>query len=113
MKVHEAAKLKKMSNKDFIKMVDDPRITSHMNKLPEELEAELFGEEKKIKEAVAEPTQTVDSAETVVVETTPEPIAKTKPIEEPCPVDLVTLELSIRGIGGKSPYYKWKYLLDA
>lgn len=125
MKVYEASKLLKRDSKEFIKELNDPRITSHLSKLPPEIEAELFGAEKKIEEAAAEPTKTVDSAETVMVNEKPkaEPKAEPKPEPKPvveipskedtCPVDLETLELSIRGIGGKSPYYKWKHLLNA
>lgn len=121
MKVYEASKLLKKDNKELIKELNDPRITSHLSKLPPEIEAELFGEEKKIEEAAAEPTKTVDSAETVLVNEKPKAEPKPEPApvveipskEDTCPVDLETLELSIRGIGGKSPYYKWKHLLNA
>ncbi len=45
MKAYEAAKLLKIPNKEFLQKYE---IKSHLSKLPEDLVAELFGEEKKI-----------------------------------------------------------------
>lgn len=105
MQAYEAAKKLKMENKEFLEKYG---MKSHMSKLSEDLVAELFGEEKKI-EAEPEPTETVDSAETVVVEQAPEVPAEPEP--EGCPVDAATVELSIRCLGGRSPYYKWRNLV--
>jgi len=113
MKVHEASKAKKMSNKEFLaEYGEEFNLKSHMSKLPVELEAELFGEEKKIEEAVEEQTETVDSAEAVVVEVEPEPVVEIESKEE-CPVSLEELQGGINGLGGKYKHYKWKHLLDA
>ena len=49
MKVFELSKLLKMPNKALIKLIDDPRVKSHMSKVPESVVAELLGEEKKNK----------------------------------------------------------------
>lgn len=64
MKAYEAAKKLKMKSKDFCRQYN---IDSHLSVLEDALVEELFGEEKKIDEARPEATQTVDSAETVVV----------------------------------------------
>jgi hypothetical protein len=124
MKAFEAAKKLGMKPKEFC---EEYGVKSHLSKITEELEAELFGGEKKI-ETEQETTETVDSAETVVLggeddnkinadevevqetDNANKPVEKAP--EEVCPVDLETLKLSLRGCGGKSPYYKWKYLLN-
>jgi hypothetical protein len=115
MKVFELAKELKIKSKALLNEIDDPRVTGHMSKVPESIVAELLGEEKKTQEAPAEPEAVVDSTETVSIEApivAPEPVVEAKPVEV-CPVDLVALKGSINGLGGKSPLYKWKYLLDA
>ena len=63
MKVYEASKKMKITNKEFC---EEYGLKTHMSKLPTSLEAELFGEEKKIQTA-EELTETIDSAETVVL----------------------------------------------
>lgn len=109
MKAFEAAKKQGMEAKEFCK---EHGIKSHLSKISAELEAELFGDEKKTETEQAA-TETVDSAETVIVGApAKDEVKPEKPVEESCPVDLATLELSIRGRGGKSPYYKWKHLLN-
>ena len=104
MKVFELSKLLKMPNKALIKLIDDPRVKSHMSKVPESVVAELLGEEKKTEEAPAEQETAVDTVETAVVAIVP--------VEE-CPVTLDELRGGINGLGGKYKHYKWKYLLDA
>lgn len=87
---------------------------SHMKKVPDSVVAEYLGEEKKI-ETEQEGTQTVDSAETVVVETSDvvePPVIETESKEE-CPVSLEELRGGINGLGGKYKHYKWRHLLDA
>lgn len=117
MKAYEAIKLLKVDRKEFLQTHE---LKSHMSKISEELEAELFGVEKKI-QAEPEPAQSIDSTEAIadVAQEAPEiPVeAITQPKATPstpeCPVSLETLATSLRGLGGKSPYYKWKYLLNA
>jgi len=99
MKAYEAAKLLKISNKEFIEKYE---VKSHLSKLSDELEAELFGEEKKIETARPERAEEPDTPEADVVES----------VEEECPVDLETLKTSLRGVGGKSPYWKWRHLVN-
>ena len=119
MKIYEVAKQMGKKSKDLLAEIDDPRVKTHMSLVPESLLADLLGSEKKIEETVEEPTETVDSAEAVgVVVAKPEPPMSTKALvemmsEPTCPVDLITLATSIRGLGGKSPYYKWKHMLNA
>ena len=62
MKAYEAAKRLGMKPADF---AHEYGLASHLCKIPDDLEAELFGCEKKIKKQAQ--TQTVDSAETVRV----------------------------------------------
>lgn len=103
MKAYEAAKLLKIPNKEFLQKYE---IKSHLSKLPEDLVAELFGEEKKI-EAGQAATQTVDSAETDVVVSAPE---KT---EEECPYTVEQVARHIKILGNKSPAWKWRHIVDA
>ena len=118
MKVFELSKQLKVSNKEFL--TANPQFKSHMSKVPADLVAELLGVEKKI-QAEPEPAQSIDSTEAIadVAQEAPEiPVeAITQPKATPstpeCPVSLETLAMSLRGLGGKSPYYKWKYLLNA
>jgi hypothetical protein len=109
MKLYEVAKQMGKKSKDLLAEIDDPRVKTHMSLVPESIVAELLGSEKKIEEAIEEPTETVDSAEAVVVVAKAEPA----PVAPTCPVDLITMATSIRGLGGKSPYYKWKHMLNA
>ena len=102
MKAHEAYKKLGMSKKEFCELYG---IKSHLSELDEALVAELFGNEKKTDEARPEDTQTADRAETILVE-------KAESAEDKCPVDLATLKVSLRGAGGKSPYWKWRYLVN-
>ena len=90
MKAYEAAKLLKMDNKTFLETYG---IKSHLSKLPEELEHELFGDEKKIEEARPETEAAVDIPEADVVEEMP---------------DERLIRKSIRCLGNKSPYWKWR-----
>ena len=133
MKGYEAAKKLGITSGEFCEQYD---LGSHMQKIPDELEAELFGSEKKIMEEQA-CTETVDSAETVLVdveasleaevedeaqedieedgkedieEVVEESIEEVKPVLK-CPVDLETLKTSLRGCGNKSPYWEWRHLV--
>jgi hypothetical protein len=107
MKAYEAAKLLKMSNKDFLKEYD---IKSHMSNIPTELEAELFGVEKKIQTGQAG-TETVDRAETTVVTVDTEVVTTAEEVvTEKCPVDIATIRAGINGCGNKSCYWKWRHL---
>jgi hypothetical protein len=115
MKAYEAAKLLKLSNKEFLEKYG---IKSHMSKVPEDLEQELFGDEKKIEEAGQTGTETVDSAETVVVDPVDAveedefPVLNTDETGEICPYSIEEIELGIRCLGGKAPQYKWRHLLN-
>ena len=64
MQAYQAIKMLKADRKEFLATYG---LKSHMSKLPDSLVEELFGEEKKI-QTEPEQTQTVDSAETDVVE---------------------------------------------
>ena len=97
MKVYEASKLLKISNKEFCELYGTK---SHMVKLSAELEAELFGEEKKIP-TEPEPEKAVDSTEAPAV------------VEEECPYTPEQVELGIRCLGGKGPQWKWRHILNA
>ena len=116
MKAYEAIKKLKVDRKEFLQTHE---LKSHMSKISDELEAELFGVEKKI-QAESEPAETIDSTEAVAdVEEAPEtPVEAISPVKATpstpeCPVSLETLATSLRGLGGKSPYYQWKWLLNA
>ena len=123
MKVYEASKSKKMSTKEFLEVYgEEYNLKSHLSKIPAELEEELFGQEKKIETPKPEPTETVDSAETVVVEDidlVEEVLAEIegKEVHKPIVKDekvpsLEEIELGIRGCGSKSSMWKWRHLLD-
>ena len=111
MKGYEAAKKLGMKSGDFCEKYD---LNSHMQSLPEELEAELFGSEKKILEEQT-CTETSNTAETVVV-ASESPVEAETPAEATatlpeCPVSLETLKTSLRGGGNKSPYWQWRGLV--
>ena len=113
MKVHEASKILKKSNKELLAEINDPRVKSHLSKIPEDILAEL-GFEKKITEAVAEPTKTVDRAETIVVDKSEEELhAELQPVVpvEDCPYTPEQIELGIRCLGNKGPHWKWQHLI--
>ena len=91
-------------------------LKSHMSKLPDSLVEELFGEEKKI-QTEPEQTQTVDSAETDVVEvaTIGELVqdsgVKSSDVET-CPYTERTIRKSMKMLGNKSPCWKWRHTLN-
>ena len=99
MQAYEAAKKLEIPNKEFLAKYG---LKSHMSKVPDDLVAELFGEEKKI-ETQQPTTETVDSAETDVVEVE---------VKETCPYTTAQIELGIRCLGGKAPQWKWRHMLD-
>lgn len=104
MKVYELSKKLKLSNKELIEQIDDPRVTSHLSNIPEDILEQFDVKEKKIEEAEPEPTETSDSAETVVV------TAIEKKSDLP---DGVTPEMvwhACTGIGSKSDLWKFKDL---
>jgi len=96
MQAYEAIKRLKADRKEFLEMYG---LKSHMSKIPAELEAELFGEEKKIQTG-AEPTEATDRTEAIVLET-----------EEVCPYPLKAVRKSIHLLGNKSKAWKWRHLL--
>jgi hypothetical protein len=102
MKVYEAAKLLKITNKAFL---EEYGLKSHLSKLPEALEAELFGDEKKTEEAGEPVTETINSAEADVVTETVN-TAET----EVCPYTPRQISKSIKLAGNKSPCWKWRHL---
>jgi len=97
MKAYEAAKKLGMSSKEF---VEEHGLGSHMQSIPVELEAELFGDEKKIVEEQAQ-TETVNTAEADVVET-----------ETGCPYPPKVIRRSILVLGNKSPCWEWRHILE-
>jgi len=115
MKAYEAAKKLDIPTKEFLETYG---VKSHLSKLPAELEAELFGDEKKI-ETVPEPTQTVDTAEAVVVEITgreeglPETTGTGNNItEQECPYTEQQILRSCRLLGNKSPCWAWRHMVN-
>lgn len=102
MKAYEAGKKLGMSGGDFAK---EYGLKSHLSKLPDKLERELFGDPVLIHE---EETITMDSAETVVVGETKDSVLGV----DGCPVGRDELLTSLVKLGGASPYIKWDYLLD-
>jgi hypothetical protein len=122
MQVYQGAKQLKISNKELIQLIDIPEVDHHMDKIPDELLEELGLVEKKIETPEPEPTETVDSAETVVVEDidlVEEVLAEIegKEVHKPIVKDekvpsLEEIELGIRGCGNKSSMWKWRHLLD-
>ena len=103
MQAYEAIKRLKADRKEFLEQYG---LKSHMSKIPADLEAELFGEEKKI-QTEPEPTAgtdtteattiTVDSAETLVAE---------------CPYTKEQVRKNIRLLGCKSRAWQWRHILD-
>ena len=122
MKVFELSKKLKKSNKDLIAEIDDPRVKSHLSKVPEDILAEFDVEEKKI-ETEPEPTATVDkdedavvtvdSAETIVVEVKEEVVNEKVPksTEETCPYSIEEIRMGCRCLGNKAPQWKWRHLI--
>ena len=118
MKAYEAAKKLGIDNKAFI---EEYGLKSHLSRVPDELEAELFGSEKKIVEEQAQP-QTVDSSETVVVGDAGEPdpeltVSAKKPVTSEqvkgeCPFPLDVVRRQIRMNGNKSKCWQWRHLVD-
>jgi hypothetical protein len=106
MQVYQGAKQLKLSNKELIRLIDQPEVDHHMDKIPDELLEELGLVEKKIKTPEPERTETVDSAETDVVEVEiEEVIAKPEVHKEPeCPYTIPEIKLGIRCLGGKMPW---------
>jgi hypothetical protein len=98
-----------------------------LSKLPEALEAELFGDEKKTEEAGEPVTETINSAETSVVGE-PNEIERsdngnirldTKTVsgdqasagaEVECPYTPRQISKGIKLAGNKSPCWKWRHL---
>jgi len=118
MKIYEASKILKKSNKDLIAEIGDPRITSHLSKIPEDILATL-GLEKKTTQAEPKPAQTVDSTETVFVGTeyvaenlNPDvELSKQVVEDEVCPYTAEEIELGIRCVGNKGPHWKWRQVI--
>jgi hypothetical protein len=107
MKVYELAKKLKKSNKELIADMDDPRVKSHLSKVPDDILAEFDVDEKKIT-TEPEPTPTVDSAETTVVDVE---IAEKQTEAEECPYTLSQIAVGIRMCGNKSKAWKWRHLI--
>ena len=101
MQVYEAAKILGIESKEFCSLYG---LKNHLSKLPKKLKAELFGNEKKImeKQTLA---PAVDKSEAPTITIDP-------PKKEECPIGMKDLELAIRLLGAKSPYFKWKHLLN-
>lgn len=98
MKVHEYAKKHGM---DTETVKEKFGLTSHLNKIPEEV---LLMEDE-----TASDIEVVDEE---VVSSTPEPIVDVEEkMEDKCPIDIENLKLSLRGAGSKSPYWKFRHLV--
>jgi hypothetical protein len=109
MKLHELAKHLKMNSKELLREMADPRVTSHLSTVPEDMVAYYMGGEKKT-EAGQAAAAVADTAEVErVVET---PVAIEPATELACPVDVDTIKASIRGAGNKSPYWQWRALAN-
>ena len=98
MQVYKLAKLLGIKSKELIAELDG--IDHHADNVPDEIADKMLADmnETPIPAIIepAEATQTVSAA----------PEAPT------CPVDMSTVELSIRCAGNKSPYWKYKNLLE-
>ena len=99
MQVYEASKMLGIESKEFCSLYG---LKNHLSKLPKKLEMELFQEEKKIVEEQA-PEKTVNPVKAVKKEEAA--------VQEECPISKKDLELSLRLLGGKSPYFKWRHLI--
>lgn len=95
MKVYELAKALKRESKDLCKEYE---LKSHLSNVPEDLVAELIGDEKK-NTTEPEPTQTIDSAETVIVK------EELKELELPDGVTAEKVWLSCHIAANKSPFW--------
>jgi hypothetical protein len=122
MKAYEAIKRLKVDRKEFLEQYG---IKSHMSKIPPELEAELFGEEKKIQTGQAG-AEGVDSSEAVVLvpvveeeDTKAEEVAQNPPDivndytdAKECPYTLEEIALGLRCLGSKGKMWEWRHLLN-
>ena len=104
MQVYKLAKVLGMTSKELIAELDG--IDHHADNVPNEIADKMIEDLKEtpLPEIIEQPKET----ETVSI--TPE--VQNKPKEPVCPVDLATIELSIRCAGNKSPYWKYKNLLE-
>ena len=103
MVVYQLAKKLGVTTKEMIKMLDGA-VDHHCDKVPAELEAKFL--------ASPEPEPEIEQEAVVKA---PEPPVKEETTPEPtdvCPIDLETLALSLRGCGAKSPYWKYRSLLN-
>ena len=105
MKVYELSKKVGMSNKELLQ---ETGLKSHLSVVPEDILAKYITEEPE--DADTEITEDV-VAEVVAEIKEPKIIEEWEPIGK-CPVSLETLELSLRGGGDKSPYWKYRGLLE-
>ena len=140
MQVYKGAKQLKISNKELINLIDRPDVNHHMDKIPEDLLEDLGLVEKKISASEPESTQTVDSAETVMVgeenesetdSTDNDADANSESSIESddgaecvlsdssehvqelgeCPYTKEEIALGCRGCGNKSTMWKWRHLI--
>jgi len=101
MKVYELAKILGVKSRELINKIDE--VDHHADKVPDEVLCKYLPDEP---------------AEEVVLAPIVEPVVETQTVstsikvKETCPVDMATLELSIRCVGNKSPYWKYKALLE-
>lgn len=140
MQVYQGAKQLKLSNKELIELIDKPEVDHHMDRIPDEMLEDLGLIEKKIQTTEQEPTETVDSAETVTLGEANE--GETDSIENDvdvdsessiesndgaegvlsdgdgdvrelgeCPYTTEQIKLGIRCLGGNAPQYKWRHLI--
>jgi len=98
MQVHKLAKKLGMTSKQLIAEIEC--VDHHADKVPDDIVEKYLA--KPIPEEIEPDTQTVSiqSIDPVAIE------------EDKCPVDMATLALSLRGAGGKSPYWKYRKLLE-
>ena len=120
MQAYQAIKMLKIDRKEFLATHG---LKSHMSKLPDSLVEELFGEEKKI-QAKPEQAAAVDTAEADVVgaDVVDADVLGTDVLVqdhgvkssevETCPYTERQIRRSVRLLGGKSPAWKWRHILD-
>ena len=99
MKGFEYAKLHGMTNAEVKEKFG---IASHLSVIPESLLEEA--------PTIVSGAWDENIEEEIIEETVEQP--KEVPATDDCPVSLEVLELSIRSMYNKSPYFKWKHLLE-
>lgn len=93
MQVYEAAKKLNITTKELVKLIDSPDIVHHKARIPDSILNDI---------GLGENTQTIDSAETEIVDVE---------IIEECQYSINEIKLGIRCLGSNAPQYKWRHLI--